>query len=146
MKKVQQKEVSKTTGDCMRAAIASVLELELEAVPHLTKTPEIKWFSVMYYFLVSYEYLYCGMWYPNQSKRKLLKRNSFNGFYLASVNSRTYEGITHMVIINKDCKVIHDPHPSKAWQDEQLIGNKDFNSAYKFKKMNSTDKNYWHYL
>ena len=149
MKPVNQKEVSKKIGDCMRASIASILEIHLQAVPHLTRTPQEKWFSVMYYFFASYGYIYSGMWYPTQSKRKLQKRDSIEGFYLATVNSRTYSpdlGITHMVVMDENWKVAHDPHPSKSWQDEILYKNDDFNTVYKFRKMNETDKNYWHYV
>ena len=149
MIKVEQKEVGKKKGDCMRASIASILELDLQAVPHFTRTKETRWFSVLYYFFASYEYIYSGMWWPSQGKRKLLKRDSINGFYLATVNSRTYpkkSKITHMVVMNAAGKVVHDPHPKKKWQGEMLYGNPDFKSVYRFRKMNSTDKQYWHYL
>ena len=149
MKKVEQKEVGKGTGDCMRASIASVLEIDLHAVPHLTRTDQKKWFSVMYYFFAAYEKLYSGMWYPNQGKRTLLKRHSINGFYLAVVNSRNYspeENITHMLVMDESWTVAHDPHPDKKWQGEMLYGNPDFKYVYKFRKMNNTDKRYWHYV
>lgn len=149
MNKVEQKEVSKSTGDCMRASIASLLDIELDAVPHFTRTTDDKWFSVLYYFFIAYEYKYCGIWWPVNGKRKLRKKDSVNGFYLATVKSRTYpseENVTHMVVMDGDYKVVHDPHPSKSWQDEILFGNSDFKSVYKFRKMNDTDKQYWHYV
>lgn len=151
MNKVEQQEVDSKTGDCMRAAIASVLEIDLQAVPHLTRTDKEKWFSVLYYFLAAYEFLYSGMWVPAEGKQKLqlLKKYSINGFYLAVVNSRTYPleaKVTHMVVMDTNWKVAHDPHPSKSWQDESLLDNKDLKSIYKFRKMNETDKDYWYYL
>ena len=149
MIKVEQREVGKGTGDCMRASIASVLEIDLQAVPHLTRTDKTKWFSVMYYFFAAYEYLYDGMWWPAQGKRKLLKKHSINGFYLATVNSKTYpveDKITHMVVMDRDWKVIHDPHPNKKWQGESLIDNVDLKGIYQFRKMDKTDKRYWYYL
>jgi hypothetical protein len=146
MNKVNQEETCAETGDCMRASIASVLEIDLQAVPHLTRTPKLKWFSVMYYFFIAYEYKYSGMWYPTQSKRQLKKSDSINGFFLASVNSRNHEGVTHLVVMDSYWRVAHDPHPSKSWQDEMLFKNKDFVSVYKFRKMNKTDKGYWYYL
>ena len=149
MKAVEQNEVDKGTGDCMRASIASVLEIDLQAVPHMTRTNEKKWFSVMYYFFVAYEVIYAGMWWPAYGKRRLRKRDSINGFYLATVKSRTYpreEGITHMVVMDSAWRVAHDPHPDKKWQGELLFGSPDLESIYKFRKMDSTDKRYWHYL
>jgi len=149
MKKVNQGEVSKKTGDCMRAAIASILEVHLQAVPHLTRTNQRKWFSVLYYFFASYEYLYSGMLYPGHSKRRLLKRHSINGFYLATVDSRTYkpeEKITHMVVMDRNWIVAHDPHPNKKWKGENLFGNPELRHIYQFRKMNKTDERYWHYL
>ena len=149
MIKVEQQEVGKKTGDCMRASIASVLEVELQTVPHITRISERKWFPVMYYFFIAHEYKYCGFWYPKQGRRKLLKKHSFDGHYLASVNSRTYpveDGITHMVVIDSDLNIVHDPHPEKKWQGESLKGSADLKSVYKFRKMTDTDKEYWHYL
>lgn len=151
MIKVDQREVGKETGDCMRAAIASVLGVDIQTVPHITRVAQANanWFSVMYYFMVSHQYLYCGGWHPREGKRRLLKKHSFNGFYLASVNSRTYppeEGITHMVVMDHEWKVAHDPHPNKEWQGETLWGNPDFRRIDKYRKMNDTDKQYWHYL
>lgn len=146
MKKVNQKENHKKTGDCMRASIASVLEVDLQAVPHLTRTPEDKWFSVMYYFLISYGYIYSGMWYPSQPKRSLRKGDSFSGFYLAVVSSKTHKGKTHMVVMDDNWKVVHDPNPNKHWQNKKLLGDQNFKHVYKFRKMNKTDKNYWYYI
>lgn len=149
MIKIEQKESHKKTGDCMRASIASLLELDLQAVPHFTRSSEEKWFSVLYYFFAAYEYLYDGMWWPTEGRRKLLKKHSINGFYLATVYSRTYpkkKKITHMVVMDATGKVVHDPHPKKKWQGEMLHGNPDFKSVYKFRKMNDTDKTYWYYL
>lgn len=150
MKKVNQKEIHKGTGDCMRASIASVLEIDLQAVPHLTRTAKDKWFQVLYYFMISYEYKYCGMWHPwNKKRRRPLKQHSINGYYLGIVNSRSYpkdKNITHMVVIDQNLKVVHDPNPNKKWQGENLKDNPDFEGCYLFRKMNKTDKDYWHYL
>ena len=149
MKKVNQKEVGKKTGDCMRASIASVLEVDLQSVPHLTRTDEGRWFSVMYYFFIAHEFVYAGMWWPANGKRKLRKRDSINGFYLACIYSRTYpreKNITHMVVMDSNWVVAHDPHPEKKWQGETLAGNPDLETIYKFRKMNETDKRYWHFL
>lgn len=135
----------------MRAAIASVLECDLQVVPHLTRLDESKasWFSVMYYFMVAHKYLYKGCFWPIEGKRKLLKKHSFNGFYLAVVNSKTYAAdlnITHLVVMDSDFVVVHDPHPNKKWQGALLWGSPDFKSVYKFQRMNKTDESYWYYL
>ena len=130
----------------MRASIASVLGVDLQAVPHLTRTEESRWFSVMYYFFISYEYIYAGMWYPTQAKRKLLKKDSFNGYYLATVASTKFKNKTHMVVMDSNWRVAHDPSSGKKWQGKLLYGNPNFKHVYKFKKMNATDKNYWHYV
>ena len=149
MKKVDQREVDSETGDCMRASIASILELDIEAVPHFTRMSEEKWFAVLYYFFISHGFKYEGHWYPSQGKRKLLKCQSIDGFYLATVNSKTYDkdmGITHIVVIDTEFNVAHDPHPDKKWQGENLLGSDNFNSVYLFRKMGDIDRQYWHYL
>lgn len=146
MRKVIQKEINPKTGDCMRASIASVLDVDIESVPHLTRAPLSKWFSILYYFMVAHGWVYYGSWHPICGKRKLLLKHSFNGFYLASVNSKTYKTGTHMVVMDRNWKVAHDPHPNKKWQGKLLLGNPDLNSIYQFRKMNDTDKRYWHYV
>jgi len=146
MKKVKQKEVHQKTGDCMRASIASVLEIDIEAVPHLTRTNSDKWFTVLYYFMIAYGWKYRGMWHPATGKRKLLLRHSFNGFYLASVKSKTYDGATHMIVMDRNWKVAHDPSPNKKWQGKSLRDSSNLVGVYTFRKMDDTDKEYWDYL
>ena len=48
MIKIDQQDVSSISGDCTRASVASVLELDIQAVPHFIKYDN--WFSVMYYY------------------------------------------------------------------------------------------------
>lgn len=55
MKPVDQVIVDKGVGDCMRAAIASLLELPLDAVPHFLINGS-RWWDVMWYFLYVYDY------------------------------------------------------------------------------------------
>ena len=123
MLKVNQEEVDSSTGDCMRASIASILEVDLQSVPHITRTDEKKWFSVLYYFFIAHEYIYSGMWFPVSGKRKLLKRHSINDYYLATVKSRTYpdKDVTHMVVMDSSFTVVHDPHPTRASLNPEQI-------------------------
>ena len=89
------------------------------------------------------------MWYPTQKKSDLKKCYSIGGVYLAVVNSRSYnplDNITHMVVMDREWKVMHDPSPKGDWQDENLFNNNDLKHIYKFRRMNKTDMNYWHYV
>ena len=64
MKPVDQTIVDRYHGDCMRAVIASLLELRIEAVPHLMYLPDDKWFQVMCNFFWALGYNFFGNGFP----------------------------------------------------------------------------------
>jgi hypothetical protein len=57
MIKVYQTIVDKHHGNCMQAAIASLLELSLEEVPNFNILGH-EWFNTFYKFLLKYGYEY----------------------------------------------------------------------------------------
>lgn len=121
----------------MRACIASVLETDLEAVPHLTRTSEDRWFDVFFYFMYAYGYNYIGAW-DDESGETPHEMGSIDGYFLAGVNSRNYppeQGVGHLVVMDSDWVVIHDPHPSKSWQDENLENHPDLNHIWIFREL-----------
>ena len=60
MKKVYQTIIDKGNGNCWQAAIASLLELELEEVPHFLEAG-VDSFKVFDEFLLKHGYEYTGM-------------------------------------------------------------------------------------
>jgi hypothetical protein len=104
---VFQTTVDKEKGDCLRAALASILELKLEDVPHLRLLGE-NWFETMYSFLWDNGYEFHGSKYGTDI---LTYDKGVKGYYIVQGKSRTYPDCKHNVVF-KDGKMVHDPNPS----------------------------------
>ncbi len=137
MIKVYQTIIDKGHGNCMQAAIASLFELPLEEVPHFLEFKD-EWFSIFHKFIFNKGYKFDGTLYnynqwrlinkrknePTLSHRtrfyKLKHMEGVRGYFYASVYSPLYYNvndklpITHAVIINKNCNIIHDVNPLNA--------------------------------
>lgn len=148
MKRVYQKVFEKYRGDCMRATLASLLELELEEVPDFPKSPE--WHSDLFKFLNEVGYQFDGTIYnsnnlilinPEKYSNEFSKVNIFdslkneigvNGYFLAAVyspnnyNKDDKTPATHAVIIDNELNIIHDPNPSykdiKEYPETKTLG------------------------
>jgi hypothetical protein len=116
MTPVFQSTVDKGKGDCQRAAVASLFDLELEQVPHFRLYSSDTWWRVYYYFLIGIGYKFHGTSMAERH-RDIGRRNyeSVNGLFLATVPSRTIDGILHNVLIDEMGVVVHDPNPNKRW-------------------------------
>ena len=121
MTPVDQTVVCSKRGNCMQAVVASLFDLELEQVPHFRLydiDPDNKgasWFTVFtgFFYSMGYEYRgYSRLW----KKRKLEKGHSVNGYFYGAVESRTFKGVKHAVVIDLDGVVVHDPNPNRAWR------------------------------
>ncbi len=132
MKPVNQTIVEKGRGDCMRAVIASLFELELQQVPHFLLFGR-KWFQIYHHFLWSLGYEWKGTGYPKEDE--LIKQITVKGFISASVPSKTLGArIIHNVIVNSKGLVVHDPNPAKHWQDINVLETGDLQSWDNIKK------------
>lgn len=114
MIKIDQTIVDPGRGDCLRACIASIFDLEIVQVPHFVLFSDKQWFNVYYQFIGSLGYEWQGTGWP--VNMKLSDSPTVGGFIIASVPSKSYEGITHAVIVNSKGLVVHDPNPNKKWQ------------------------------
>lgn len=131
---VDQQIVDSGRGDCQRAAVASILELEIEQVPHFRLFGDSTWWHVYYYFMLACGWEYMGQHFPNRSKLESV--DSVNGLFQACVPSRTYPpemGITHAVLIDINGVVVHDPHPNKLYQGENVLESGALKYWYVFK-------------
>lgn len=90
-----------TRGNCMQAAVASILGLPLTDVPHFAADPARTAHYGFLKFLESHGF---------DVVRDDFHR-SFDGYYLAC--GPTARGTHHMVVM-RDGKLAHDPHPSRA--------------------------------
>lgn len=119
MKKVDQTMTGLDRGDCMRAVVASLFELEIVQVPHFLLFGD-NWWAVFCYFIQSIGYEVMGTGYSGE--RKPAQEDSVDGFISACVPSKTFGGdVTHNVIINLEGLVVHDPQPLKRWEGINVI-------------------------
>lgn len=122
MKKIIQSIVSKTYGDCARAAVASMFELKVEQVPHFALFDNYFYMMMCFIWGLGYELNYAD------KKVKFTRKHLINKCIMASVASRTFKNETHVVLINSRGKVIHDPNPNQKWlganvlEKKQLVG------------------------
>ncbi len=126
MKPVDQTIVDPERGDCTRAVIASLFELDITQVPHVQLFGPL-WFDVLYYFLMAIGYQYNGTGHPSKYP---MQGNSINGYCYGVVKSRTYPGKFHAVVVDETGVVAHDPNPNKAWQGINVLETGDLMYYY----------------
>jgi len=118
MRKIYQTRINGKNGNCMQAAIASLLDLNLEEVPDFISY-EKDWGKVWFEFWNDR----ISPYYPTTINRDekgtnmLIKIAKFdggiNGFLYATINSQTFKGETHAVIVDTNLNIIHDPNPNQ---------------------------------
>lgn len=120
MIKVYQTIIDPIKGNCMQAALASLFELTLEEVPNFI---ELENWIQEYKNFYKQKGLEFGILSntPKELLKKALKYDGgVNGYFNASVPSKTFENVSHAVIIDSDLTVVHDPNPNNLW-----LGHKD---------------------
>lgn len=124
MKKINQIIVDRLKGDCTRACLASLLELDIYLVPNFIELGG-GWFDSFWKFLRDNGYKYYGTGWIKSDDRPygqiLYESPNIDGLVIASVPSKTFDNIGHSVIMNLDGLVIHDPNPNKAWEEINII-------------------------
>lgn len=129
MKKIYQTIVSQENGNCMQAAIASLFDLELDEVPNFIQLqiddPGKNANLEEMLFIQERGYEYCcyfpSMSYDKKPTEEQIERtlkildadNGVNGYFYASVPSKTFPDGSHAVIIDKYMNVVHDPNPNQ---------------------------------
>ncbi|MGD8567393.1 MAG: hypothetical protein PVJ39_04875 [Gammaproteobacteria bacterium] len=113
MKRVYQSIIDKGDGDCTRAAVASILDLSLEQVPHFIRYGD-DWFFFFLHFMGYFGFSYAGNC-DIKSTRGLREEDSVNGCFLATVPSSLFEDGTHSVVLDVNGIIVHDPNPNKLY-------------------------------
>ena len=126
MTPVFQTIIDKGRGNCMSAAVASILDLPLEEVPnwvtrafdegqpHRHYVYMREWLESKGLHLVRVNYKHFGDW-----------RSLVGAYAIASVPSQRFEHTTHAVIVTwtklesgaHQISIVHDPNPSNAPYD-----------------------------
>lgn len=134
-----QTDTSKGSGNCMQAAIASLLEKDMDEVPNFAEFEDQ--FPLLKELIEGEGYKYEGTlhnknwssllaptggcfedvkWYRPSiiSDRYLHRQEGVQGYFYAGVLSPHYfdwkDIGTHAVIIDKDYNIVHDPNPEYA--------------------------------
>jgi hypothetical protein len=139
MKKVYQTIVNKGYGNCMQAAIASLMNKDLDDVPNFISFNEL-WYEEMRNYLNTLGYDITGyLWNKNYNRlvnptgycfkepkwhepsmltlKNIRENGGVDGFFYATVLSPKYFNYTdgfhqrHAVICDLNCHIVHDPNP-----------------------------------
>jgi len=128
LKPVDQTIIDVENGDCTRACLASILELEIDAVPNFIRYGA-SWFKIFWPFLKSLGYEYYGVGFPigdEYPKGHIIRDEpNIDGYVIASVPSRCFENSGHSVVMDLEGLVVHDPNPNKGWQDINVLKSGD---------------------
>lgn len=108
MKPVEQTDFGETTGDCLRACIASILELPVGSVPNFWEQTQ----SVRKFWMILNKWLS-----ENYGCKCICMELAEGADYLVNgllciAGGKTRRGGDHAVVWQDG--VIHDPHPSKT--------------------------------
>jgi hypothetical protein len=126
----------------MRAAVATLFNLEVVQVPHFILFNDCMWVFMKFLESIGWDYdATCWPHYSDGSKlspeelvKKIAKYPGVDGYHYASVKSRTFEGVNYAVIIDGQGLVVHDPNPNKAWLGQNVVQLQTINYWYVFTK------------
>lgn len=131
MTPIDQTIVDAGIGDCQRATTASLFNLDIDQVPNFRKYDK-NWFDVYWYFLYALGYEYTGQRDPQ--KNTLDEDDSVGGYFDGCVESKTFPGCTHSVVVDMQGVVVHDPNPNKRWQGINILESGELKSWYGIKR------------
>lgn len=165
MKEIYQQILSHGNGDCMKATLCSLLELDYDSVPNFVEYED--WWQRMESVLNTNGYkwgkrffneLKFDLWNPTDCFRPypqlvagsrlsdIMPEDTIDGFIFGSVLSPHHfnpqnlnEGL-HMVVIDTNCNIVFDPNPEYAgihhYPLSRLLGHNGVLEAWGVKKLN----------
>lgn len=98
--------ISGDNGNCLQTAVASILDLPLEEVPHFVPFGR-NWNKALVMFMQEKGYEYHGL-ADKQFINSPFYTKGIDGYVIAAGESP--RGLQHAVIY-KDGELVHDPHP-----------------------------------
>lgn len=104
------------TGNCIVACVASLLDMDIEEVPHFLEVGGAQqWRKHLSDWLLPRGLAYVEIWCAQKETYDwyLLEYLRDIGYYTLSGPSPRHQGVEHMVIARGD-EIVHDPHPSNA--------------------------------
>ena len=115
MNKVYQSIVDPGKGDCVRAVMASLFDMELLEVPPMPPDENQNFAKQEFLNSKGIEHWCC---FHRSDEEPTLEEvalydGGINGYFYAAVPSQTFEGVNHAVIVDKNLNVVHDPNPNQ---------------------------------
>lgn len=127
MTPIKQTIADARKGDCLRACVASLLDMPIEKVPNFVgmfpddvPEGEFGWFEFLFYWLQFNNYRHRGHF----GTERLDEYEGIDGYVLVSVKS-TLPDSSHACIYSiKDKCIVHDPEPGEPAirADAPMIG------------------------
>ena len=90
-------------GDCLRACLSTLLQINPNTLPHFTRLSDYLEIEEIYFN-------YTGF-YTIDNLDSLKDEKGINGLFIAY--GKSSRDCLHAIIITKEGKLFHDPHPSK---------------------------------
>ena len=100
-----QTDLTPENGNCFSACVASILEIDIAQVPNIAK--DFAWFQIMDEFVNKYGY---GLTYLGNTLLGAGETWREHAYIIAGGQSPRYRNRKH-VVIYKNGKMVHDPHP-----------------------------------
>jgi len=140
---VEQQLIDSNKGDCMRATVASLLNLPMDAVPNFLLSEEL-YHDVYVSFFWAHGWNYIGNISAGLNPLPIDATKSINGYFPASVKSYLFNNNTHSVIMDVNGIVAHDPSPGKYYQGKKVYGTAELLSWEGFEARGEEWENYGH--
>lgn len=111
-------EAGATPGNCLQTAVACVLDLPMEEVPHFVAMPENQWWSAFLLWLSArnlrlsmYAERFSGLQVYSGGALITGPLNAVPRSRLVLAQGESERGFRH-VVLYQNGKLVHDPHPS----------------------------------
>lgn len=98
-------------GDCFRACLASILDMNIRAVPHFAAYPSDIWIEELIRWLKVNGYELNGT--SDYTDERVEAEHGIDGYIIVAGESPRNKDVRHAVVYYGK-KMVHDPHPSKA--------------------------------
>lgn len=118
MKIYKQKICNTKQGDCLRACIATILQIPIETLPNFhSKRHFLDWIKLLSKLGIEIRYS---------------KSCWIEGYWIASVPSKNFKGIMHSIVM-KGQEVFFDPSPKKKYKiGQNLLSERIVIGGYNF--------------
>lgn len=96
-------------GDCFRACIASILDLERDEVPHFARDHGTDYLRQLNLWLVPFDLYFMEMCVPDGYEKIITDMPAYT---IVTGDSPRFKDCKHCVVAFKG-EIVHDPHPDK---------------------------------